>query len=142
MKKVILSLAFVFGLATCTFSQDLPPDNPAPQQEQELSSMNKIDLSKKYIESVKKLNTLLPYFAFNVNNPGSKKEENIPMTNTNTGFIKKVDGSIAGSNNVIAENLPSIIPYADKQDIIAAIEFLQAIIDKIEKATPAASEGY
>lgn len=99
----------------------------------ELAKLGKLELTQIYIDEIQKLNLLLPYIPFNQKGEAvSLANMGIPSTKDNNGAVKDLDESSGGHNEAQKETLSNIIPYADKEDIIKSILFLQDTIERIE----------
>ena len=95
------------------------------QQEQSYEQMSKMQLTKIYLEQVQKLALAAPYASFTVTDttgvidmPTSKylKNKRDAVTKVTTNF-----------NKIINVELYEVVPYADKAQIIQAIQFLENI---------------
>ncbi len=99
----------------------------------DLDKLGKLDLTDIYIQQVQKLNLLMPYVPFNQKGEAvSLTNMGIPNTKENNQVIKKLDGSGGTHNEAVDESLASIIPYADKEEVIKAILFVQSTIERLE----------
>jgi hypothetical protein len=56
----------------------------------------------------------------------------IPNTKDNNEDIKRLDTSGGGHNEALDLTLTNILPYADKENIIEGILFLQKMVQHIE----------
>lgn len=100
------------------------------QQEQSYAQMSKMQLTKIYLEQVQKLALAAPYASFTmcdttgvIDMPTSKYLKN------KRDAVTKVT---ADFNKTINVELYEVIPYADKQQIIEAILFLEKINSEIK----------
>ena len=134
MKKVFLMMALFLGVSMgVTAQNDNNFTTDAHHTFGSLDQLGKLELTKIYVDLVHKINMLLPYVPFNQKGDAiSLSGMGIPSTKDNNGFVKKLDSSGGGHNEVLDETLNNIIPYADKADIIKSILFLQGVIEKIE----------
>lgn len=99
----------------------------------ELDKLGKLDLTKIYVEQVNKLGMLLPYIPFNQKGDAvSLSGMGIPNNKDNNDYIKILDASSGDHSERLDQTLNNIVPYADKEDIIKSILFLQSIIERIE----------
>jgi hypothetical protein len=113
MKKPLMIVLLAFGMKA------------SAQQEQSYAQMSKMQLTKIYLEQVQKLALAAPYSSFTMSDttgvidmPTSKylKNKRDAVTKTTANF-----------NKTINVELYEVIPYADKQQIIEAILFLENI---------------
>jgi hypothetical protein len=132
MKLFLATLALVIGLGTAAMAQ--PGDGPTTHFTiGVLDQMGKLELTRIYVTQCSKLSMLLPYIPFNQKGDAvSLSGMGIPDTKDNNGFIKKLDTSSGSHNETLDETLNIIVPYADKDDIIKAILFLQSVVERIE----------
>ena len=99
----------------------------------ELDKLGKLELTKIYVEQVNKLGMLLPYIPFNQKGDAvSLSGMGIPNSKDNNDYIKVLDASSGDHAERSDQTLSNIIPYADKEDIIKSILFLQGVIERIE----------
>jgi hypothetical protein len=123
----------MIGLGTAAMAQ---PGDPGPTTHFTigvLDQMGKLELTRIYVTQCAKLNMLLPYIPFNQKGDAvSLAGMGIPDTKDNNVFIKKLDTSSGTHNETLDETLNIIIPYADKDDIIKAILFLQSVVERVE----------
>lgn len=132
MKRILFLLMILTGLGLSANAQT-GGVNVEHYTLGDLDKLGKLELSAIYIAQVNKLNLLLPYVPFNQKGDAiSLSGMGIPSTKDNNGAIKDLDGSGGSYNEVLDEKLSNIIPYADKEDIIKSILFLQNVIEKIE----------
>jgi len=102
-----------------------------------LRTMNKIELSKIYLDKLNQVNKLLPMMAFTIivsDEPTTYDGViEIPTTKQNKTALDRV--TIENSNNadVNRDNLKVLIPYADKDKIIESILRFEMIIDMMKK---------
>lgn len=87
---------------------------------EELVTKNKIELTQIYINKVVVLLEKLPFTAVN--------ESDIPTNKYLLGEFKDIEKSSQKNVAVVIEKYRSIIPYADKDQLIDAIMFLQEVI--------------
>jgi hypothetical protein len=131
MKAFFVTVALVFGLGISAMAQNEGPTTHFTIGV--LDQMGKLELSRIYVTQVSKLNMLLPYIPFNQKGDAvSLAGMGIPDTKDNNGFIKQLDTSSGSHNETLDQTLNIIIPYADKNDIIKSILFLQSTIEHIE----------
>lgn len=131
MKKAFLSLLtlFLIGL-TPLMAQTGEGKNYTVG---ELETLGKLELTKIYIGYVQKLNLLLPYVPFNQKGEAvSLSNMGIPNTKDNNEDIKRLDSSSGSHNEALNLTLTNILPYADKENIIEGILFLQKMVQHIE----------
>ncbi len=133
MREIFFIIALAIGLVQTGYSQ--VPGGAANKHYTvgELDKMGKLELSRLYVAQVNKLNLLLPYIPFNQKGDAvSLAGMGIPNTKNNNGAIKEMDGTVGNHNSVMGESLTSLIPYADKVDIIKSILFLQNVVERVE----------
>ncbi|HHG83183.1 MAG TPA: hypothetical protein ENJ82_00410 [Bacteroidetes bacterium] len=130
MKKAFFLIAIVLGLGLNAAAQnDTSPHHTLGS----LDQYGKLELTAIYVDMVHKINMLIPYVPFNQKGDAvSLAGMGIPSSKDNNGFIKKLDASGGSHNEALDETLRNIIPYADKEDIIKSILFLQNVVEKIE----------
>ena len=98
-----------------------------------LDKLGKLELTKIYIGQVQKLTLLVPYVPFNQRGEAvSLSGMGIPSTKDNNGYITALDGSGSQHNETLDNTLNNILPYADKEDIIRSILFIQDLVERIE----------
>jgi hypothetical protein len=98
----------------------------------DLEKMDKLELTQIYIAKLKRLNAIIVYLPFAKLEPQSPNDLKIPANSENEKAITTVKKSINTHNNNLEGTMNSLIPYADKKQIIESILFLQHIINKIE----------
>ena len=113
MKKPLIIVLLAFGMKA------------SAQQEQSYEQMSKMQLTKIYLEQVQQLALAVPYSSFTMSDttgvidmPTSKYLKN------KRDAVAKVT---ANFNKTINVELYEVVPYADKEQIIQAIEFLENI---------------
>lgn len=132
MKIFIATIALAMGLGICAQAQvGEGPSNHFTIGI--LDQMGKLELARIYVAQCSKLNMLLPYIPFNQKGDAvSLSGMGIPDTKDNNDYIKRLDTSSGSHNESLDNTLNVIIPYADKEDIIKAILFLQGVVERIE----------
>ncbi len=150
MKKFLLALGVVC-LCGNTFAQQEgeAAGKPAPEQtyvsktatiskyhtQVELESLGKLELTELYMERVVVLSELVPYLALSFQPAGSSLEElGIPASKSNTAHMTSEVKNKEAYLTHIKETLHDVTPYADKENIIWCILFLEETIHKIEKS--------
>ena len=114
MRKPLIIVFLAFGMKAS-----------AQEASQPYEQMSKMQLTKIYLEQVQQLATALPYASFTMSDTTGvidmpkSKYLNAKQKNVSEVFIKY--------NKTVNENLFEIIPYADKAQIIQAIQFLENI---------------
>ena len=102
----------------------------------ELEKMGKLELTNLYIERVRVLSEILPYIALNKNPAGANlKDLGIPETKPNVDDLEKEVKNTTSYVAGIDHTLTDVIPYADKNNIIWSILFMEDTINKINKAS-------
>lgn len=98
-----------------------------------LFKMNKLDLTKIYLEQVQLLNNILPYASFNIKGQANGvKQIDIPKSKYTSNKRTKVSEVAKDYNETVNENLNEIIPYSDKNEIIKGIMFVQEMISRLD----------
>ena len=132
MKKLAILIPLFLMLAVVVKAQ------PGLQTKQhytvgDLDKLGKLELTKIYVGQVQKLNLLIPYVPFNQKGETvSLSGMGIPSTKDNNGYIKALDASGSSHNETLDETMNNILPYADKEDIVRTILFIQDVIERIE----------
>ena len=102
----------------------------------ELEKMGKLELTDLYIERVRVLSEVLPYIALNKNPAGANLSDlGIPETKPNVDDLEKEVKNTTSYVAGIDHTLTDVIPYADKNNIIWSILFMEDTINKIENAS-------
>jgi len=120
MKTLLLLL-----ISSCCYAQQYDSES--------LSTMNKLELSKIYLDKLNQVEKLLPMMAFTIivaDEPTTYDGViEIPNTKQNKTALDRV--TIENSNNadVNRDNLKVLIPYADKDKIIESVLRFEMIID-------------
>jgi len=123
MKTILLLL-----ISSCCYAQQYDAES--------LKTMNKIELSKIYLDKLNQVNKLLPMMAFTIivaDEPTTYDGViEIPSTKQNKTALDRV--TIENSNNadVNRDNLKVLIPYADKDKIIESILRFEMIADMMK----------
>jgi hypothetical protein len=86
-----------------------------------LYQMNKVQLSKVYLEEVTKITSTLPVIPFD------STLADIPKSKYLSTKFKTVAEKISSYNKTLLEQYAEIIPYADKKDLINAILYLRSL---------------
>lgn len=121
-------------------AQETPSETPSPQANTatilyslgDLEKMNKIELTRIYVSKLTRLYRVMQYLPFAKLEPRDPNELKIPSVSANEKSMQKIDASVKDYTATLEANLTTIIPYADKKQIIDAILFLQAIMNKVE----------
>lgn len=99
-----------------------------------LNTLNKLDLTKIYLQQVQTLNNILPYASFNIKGQASGvKQIDIPKSKYTSSKREKVSDKGKNYNETMNENLNEIIPYSDKNEIIKGILFVQEMINRLDQ---------
>jgi len=120
MKTLLLLL-----ISSCCYAQQYDAES--------LTTMNKLELSKIYLDKLNQVEKLLPMMAFTIivaDEPTTYDGViEIPNTKQNKTALDRV--TIENSNNadVNRDNLKVLIPYADKDKIIESVLRFEMIID-------------
>lgn len=86
-----------------------------------LYQMNKVQLSKIYLDEVAKLTPSLPTIPFD------SSLADIPKSKYLSAKFKSVAEKVASYNKTLLQEYAEIIPYADKKDLIDAILYLRSL---------------
>jgi hypothetical protein len=144
MKNKILSLITVLTISTVCFGQTSNlgsfsklannQNGRVVYTQDSLFKMNKLDLTKIYLEQVQSLNNILPYASFNIKGQASGvKQIDIPKSKYTNSKRTKVSTKAQNYNETVNENLNEIIPYSDKNEIIKGILFVQEMINRLDQ---------
>ena len=95
------------------------------QQEQSYEQMSKMQLTKIYLEQVQQLALAVPYSSFTMSDTTGVID--MPFSKYLKNKRDAVSKVTANFNKAINIELYEIIPYADKEQIIQAIQFLENI---------------
>ena len=123
MKTLLLLL-----ISSCCYAQQYDAES--------LTTMNKLELSKIYLDKLNQVEKLLPMMAFTIivaDEPTTYDGViEIPNTKQNKTALDRV--TIENSNNadVNRDNLKVLIPYADKDKIIESVLRFEMIIDMMK----------
>jgi len=123
MKTLLLLL-----ISSCCYAQQYDSES--------LTTMNKLELSKIYLDKLNQVEKLLPMMAFTIivaDEPTTYDGViEIPNTKQNKTALDRV--TIENSNNadVNRDNLKVLIPYADKDKIIESVLRFEMIIDMMK----------
>lgn len=114
MKKPLIIVLLAFGMKAS-----------AQEVAQPYEQMSKMQLTKIYLEQVQKLATNLPYASFTMSDTTGAID--MPQSKYLANKQKNVLSVYTKYNETISKNLYEVIPYADKAQIIQAIQFLENI---------------
>jgi hypothetical protein len=113
MKKTLIIVLLAFGMKA------------SAQQEQSYLQMSKMQLTKIYLEQVQKLALAMPYSSFTMSDTSGVID--MPTSKYLKNKRDAVTKVTANFNKTINVELYEVVPYADKLQIIQAIEFLENI---------------
>lgn len=113
MKKPLLIVLLAFGMKANA------------QQEQSYEQMSKMQLTKIYLEQVQQLALAVPYGPFTMSDTTGVID--MPTSKYLKNKRDAVNKATANFNKTINVQLYEVIPYADKEQIIQAIQFLENI---------------
>jgi len=118
MKKLLVLL--MVSVASCAYAQT-PADSNVVQNytKEELSKMTKNELTSIYLGEIMEL---LAYAPESPLQPGD-----MPDNEHLAKELKKINKSVLSNAVVLKQNYKDIIPYADKQQIIEGILYLQGV---------------
>ena len=102
-----------------------------------LNTMNKLELSKIYLDKLNQVSKLLPMMAFTLKVEGEPYTYDgvieIPNTKQNKSALDRVTLENNNNADVSRDNLKVLIPYADKTKIIESIIRFEIIIDMMKQ---------
>jgi hypothetical protein len=117
MKKLLVVL--VMFVASSAFAQTPTDTTVQNYTKEELSKMNKNELTSIYLGEIMEL---LAYGPESPLQPGD-----MPDNEHLAKELKKINKSVLSNAVVLKKNYKDIIPYADKQQIIEGILYLQGV---------------
>ena len=119
MKKLLVLL--MLSVASCASYAQTPTDTNMVQNytKEELSKMTKTQLTSIYLGEITEM---LAYAAESPLQPGD-----MPDNEHLAKELKKINKSVLSNAVVLKQNYKDIIPYADKQQIIEGILYLQGV---------------
>lgn len=124
MKTLLLLL-----ISSCCYAQQY--------DEATLSTMNKLQLSKIYLDKLSEVSKLLPMMAFTLKVEGEPDTYDgvieIPNTKQNKTALDRVTLENNNNADVSRDNLKVLIPYADKTKIIESIIRFEVITDMMKQ---------
>jgi hypothetical protein len=122
MTRIAIILALFL---TCSAAQaQSTPDTTNLMKVENLQAMSKKDLTEIYLLQVTHLLSLIPKCALNVDDAPSNKFTDHHWKNINKSLVR--------NNDTVLLMYKDIIPYADKENIIDAIMWLQEITLQME----------
>jgi len=144
MKKNLLLLVSILTVSFTSYGQTSNlgsfsnlsnnQSNRVVYSQDSLSKMNKLDLTKIYLDQVQSLNNILPYASFNIKGQAAGvKQIDIPKSKYTNSKRTKVSEKAQNYNQTVNENLNEIIPYSDKNEIIKGILFVQEMINRLDQ---------
>ncbi|RMF53161.1 MAG: hypothetical protein D6750_01290 [Bacteroidetes bacterium] len=98
----------------------------------DLEKMDKIELTRIYIAKLTRLYRILQYLPFAKLDPKGPNDLKIPSVQANEKAMKSLEEELRSYIQAAESQLSTIVPYADKKQIIDAILFLQAVTNKVE----------
>lgn len=116
---------FLFAaiLFACSAAQ-AQTDTSAIYTQEKLAMKTKLELTELYLNQVTHVLSIMPRTALNV--------DDAPKNKLTESHWKAVNKSTKGYSDTILEKYKDIIPYADKENIIDAIMWLQEITLQME----------
>lgn len=134
MKKLILIVLLITTIGASAQTKILNRTEIKRYYEvQELQLMSKTQLKVIYFERITTLLNIIPYLAL-TNNPKETLEEiGIPKTKENIDLFQKQEKTIISSIGNSLDFQKSIIPYADKENIIKAIVLFEEFLKNVKK---------
>lgn len=119
------NLLFAAILLACTAAQaQTPADTSLLYSQEKLALRSKLDLTEIYLNQVTHVLSIMPKTALNV--------DDAPKNKMTESHWKAVNKSTKSYSDTILERYKDIIPYADKENIIDAILWLQEITLQME----------
>lgn len=98
----------------------------------DLEKLDKLELTKIYIAKTQRLHSIIQYMPFHKLEPKNPNDLKIPSHNINDKAMSKVIDATKDFNATVDSSLQVITPYADTNNIINGIIFLQTTINKVE----------
>ncbi|MCS7188811.1 MAG: hypothetical protein RMJ66_04880 [Bacteroidia bacterium] len=98
----------------------------------DLEKMDKIELTRIYIAKLTRLYRILQYLPFAKLDPKGPNDLKIPSVAANEKAMKSLEDVLRDYIKGAESSLATIVPYADKKQIIDTILFLQAVTNKVE----------
>ncbi|GIV25193.1 MAG: hypothetical protein KatS3mg026_0885 [Bacteroidia bacterium] len=98
----------------------------------DLEKMDKIELTRIYIAKLTRLYRILQYLPFAKLEPKGPNDLKIPSVQANEKAMKTLEEELRSYIQAAEAQLSTIVPYADKKQIVDAILFLQAVTNKVE----------
>jgi len=123
-KFLILSLTLLCSFATAqnTLSPDSIVTDSLVVSDSTYAKMTKIQLTEIYLQEVARVTGILNSVAFSHNMKGD-----VPETKYTQRRVKSVLRSVLKHNANVIKQYFAIVPYADKKNIIDAIQYLKVI---------------
>jgi len=121
MKKLLFA---VILFACSTAQAQTAIDTSALYSQEKLALKSKLDLTEIYLNQVTHVLQIIPKTALNV--------DDAPKNKMTIGYWKTINASSKKNADIILEKYKDIIPYADKENIIDAILWLQEITLQME----------
>lgn len=134
----LLLFMVVWAQAPATQSQEPEPATQLPGSATivyslgDLEKMDKIELTRIYISKLTRLYRILQYLPFAKLEPKTPNDLKIPSVPANEKAMSQLEGALRDYIKTTETTLSTIVPYADKKQIIDAILFLQAVTNKVE----------
>lgn len=126
MKNLLLAMLML--ISSVAMSQTMVAMDSTPKFTQEfLVTKGKLSLTKIYLNQVNELTMLIPDAAFNK----STVIDDIPNTSSVVYQKKRICKAQERYNKQLFQNFIDIVPYTDKANLIAAILYLQDIINDL-----------
>ncbi len=97
----------------------------------ELKAMNKGELTSIYLRRTQELVNILPFMAMSSNGSLDFKTFGIRKQNENSQVLETYKRSAEQYNEQIQNMVIDFIPYADTNDIVKSIVYMENIIEKI-----------
>lgn len=130
---MLLTIGCVLGVQAQTTTTTTTSDNKDHYTVGDLDKLGKLELSMIYSNKVQQLNRLIAFIPF------SQKDDNIslqnmqvPTNSSNEGMIDKLEKGIIAYNDLSNSVLTQMVPYADKDQVIKAILFMQETVERIQ----------
>jgi hypothetical protein len=125
MKKILVSLFLC--MASMAYGQT---DTVYVNRVAELNKMGKLSLTKTYVNLVEALMIVAPNIAF------ANSSQDVPSNRYTRKRWKNINGSSYHHLKNVRENYGDILPFADKQDLIKGILYLEKVLDEMSQMHP------
>lgn len=136
MKKLLGLFAFLLlvGVAQAQNAGDAGSNSSATVNYNvgDLEKLDKLQLTTIYIAKLNRLYSILPYIPFEKLEPKSANDLKIPTNSLNDKSLQSLNTNLDALGKTLDTTMTNLGPYADKNNLIYSILFLQSIINKVE----------